>query len=66
MVTVREEEREEGREREMAPCMEGYQAHLLVGGSVVCHPVLAWEEEWGWGGERQERRMALVCLYPDE
>ena len=45
--------------------MEGYQAHLLVGGRVVCHPVLAWEEEWGWGDGRQERQMPLMWLYPD-
>lgn len=65
VVIGREEEREEGREGETAPCMEEYLAHLVVWGKEVSHPALVWEEGWVWEGEQRERGVPPVWLYPD-
>lgn len=62
MVTAPEEGREEGMEKEMALCMEGYRAHLPVEEREVSHPVLVWKEEWGWGGGQRERKMQGLIL----
>lgn len=62
MVTAPEEGREEGMEKGMALCMEGYQAHLPVGEREVSHPVLVWKEEWEWGGGQRERKIQGLIL----